>query len=252
MTAALSSSAETREMNLRGQTVPSVDVVIVNWNTGPYLRDCVMSLADSKRHELRVRRGGRRRQRVERRLPRRTRGRPATASCGAERTQPRLRRGIESGRERGRLGVHPASESGYPPPSGHARSHRCVHGRSGEPGGWHLRRPHGERRRQRRVLVLAVSDVLDVGREDHRPHTLLPRLDPAPAHDATRKSEGTVSSIRSSVRTTSSGVPSSSLCTDSTNASSCTWRMSISLSARGSSATPATSSRTCPFTTWAA
>ena len=47
MTAALSSSAETREMNLRGQTVPSVDVVIVNWNTGPYLRDCLMSLADS-------------------------------------------------------------------------------------------------------------------------------------------------------------------------------------------------------------
>jgi GT2 family glycosyltransferase len=49
MTAALSSSAETREANPRGQTVPGVDVVIVNWNTGPYLRDCLASLAASTR-----------------------------------------------------------------------------------------------------------------------------------------------------------------------------------------------------------
>jgi N-acetylglucosaminyl-diphospho-decaprenol L-rhamnosyltransferase len=47
MTAALSSSAETPEVDPRGQTVPRVDVVIVNWNAGRYLRECLMSLADS-------------------------------------------------------------------------------------------------------------------------------------------------------------------------------------------------------------
>jgi N-acetylglucosaminyl-diphospho-decaprenol L-rhamnosyltransferase len=30
-------------------TVPTLDIVIVNWNTGTYLRDCLRSLADSER-----------------------------------------------------------------------------------------------------------------------------------------------------------------------------------------------------------
>ncbi len=113
-----------------GRMKPSLDIVIVNWNAGAQLSECVSSIASADLSTLELRRRRRRGQRVDRRLRRGAPRRRWNARRPAQLRESGLRRRVQPGRQGEQGGLPALPQPGHGAAAGLARGAPLVPGGS--------------------------------------------------------------------------------------------------------------------------